>query len=148
VVLFSCCIFWPEATMAEIPQAGVTVSQVTSGYTIINGPLSPLTTTFTYPSSCINHWVQLQPGDPISSISLYSKRGIGSYFESCQPDSGTIGPYYSPGVCPSGQTIATIIEYSTASATGGGSDRQWAAICCLRYVWSFIVRIRKRERTS
>lgn len=121
--------------MADIDAASVTVVSGTESFPGTAG-LRPLTTKYIYASSCITRWYQPYPDSSSWYTSLVSTYGRGNYFASCQPSDGTssLQLRYSPGVCPSGQTIATITESRTVPVAEDGSGRVWLAYCCLRYV--------------
>lgn len=121
--------------MADIEAASVTLVSGTESFPGTAG-LRPLLTKYTYPSSCVRRWYQPYPDSSSWYTSLYSTYGRGNYFASCQPSDGTssLQLRYSPGVCPSGQTIAIITESRTVPVAEDGSGRVWLAYCCLRYV--------------
>lgn len=130
---YACSIFGRE--MADIDAVSVTIISGTESFPA-TANLRPLLTEFTYASSCVSHWYQPYPDSPSSYTTLYSTYGRRNYFASCQPSDGSssLQLRYSPGVCPSGQTIATITESRTVPVAEDGSGRVWLAYCCLRYV--------------
>jgi hypothetical protein len=119
-------------TMAGIESASV-------GYNIMSrfaapSGLLPLTTTFTYASSCTDRFLQIYPDVTTIFYSSYfndeeSSISFGNNYISCQ--AGKTRPTYSPGICPSGHTIATVTEYQTTP--GAQESRLWEAGCCSRY---------------
>jgi len=108
-------------------------------------PLSPprdnipdLTTIYTPPAYCVGRWML-----PISNGSYgttvfstrpkASERGADSLYMGCQRFSTL---WYSPGVCPHGQTVAEITEIRTSEATHGAGTF-WRASCCMRFAIRF-----------
>jgi hypothetical protein len=121
--------------MADIDAASVTAVSGAQLFPETAG-LRPLLTQFTYASSCVRRWYQPYPDSSSWYTSLYSTYGRDNYFASYQPSDGSssLQLRYSPGICPSGQTIATITESRTVPVAEDGSGRVWLAYCCLRYV--------------
>jgi hypothetical protein len=121
--------------MADIEAASVTVVSGTESFPATAG-LRPLTTRYTYAPTCITRWYQPYPDSSSYFSSLYSTYRQSNHFASCQPSDGpsTNQLRYSPGVCPDGQTIATITESRTVPVAEDGSGRVWLAYCCLRSV--------------
>lgn len=111
---------------AGIENAGLTIVTITSGPYLEPFPTVsswlPLTTPFTYPSSCTDQWIQADFDDP-GSVS-------NSVPSSCQPDSTSL---HSPGTCIEGYYIARVVEYRKEGYTSGG-ERVWGANCCRKYV--------------
>jgi len=110
-----------------------------TGYMPDTAGLQPLTVKHTYASSCLSHWSQPYPDSLRSSTLLYSTLGaqysLDKYFASCQPGGyATTYARYSPGICPSGRTIAIITESRTVPVASDGSGRVWLGACCPRYV--------------
>jgi hypothetical protein len=112
--------------MAGIDNAGITTRDTTNlrGQTLGQYPI--VITPFEYATSCGSQWYQPWPDVETSgSQSQYFSVGpYGTYFTACQPD-GKLA--FSPGVCPSGYSMATITEYNDGK---GGSSRLWGAMCC------------------
>jgi hypothetical protein len=110
--------------MAGIKDAAIGTTTVERFYTFSEIP--HLTTTFTYPDSCREQWLQPWPDIETSTFrsNFYSAAYYGNYFTECQPEKNT---KFSPGICPSGHHIASILEYDT----GEGEDKKlWRAYCC------------------
>lgn len=118
--------------MAGIGQADVTRVIVTSLVERLPTSAPPLTTTFTYSSACTSHWLQLYPDNSSYSWSVYSLSAYGNLYASCQPNPKARS--YSPGICLSGFTMASVTEFVETSVATDDSNRLWKAICCGRYV--------------
>lgn len=93
--------------------------------------VAALTTIFTPGLECQGRWL-LPPGYSwVYSTSPYDTKSydIDPAYLSCQP----LGymTYYSPGVCPDGQSIATAVKVSRVYA-GSSSSLYWNANCCPR----------------
>jgi hypothetical protein len=82
-----------------------------------------LTTTFTYNTGCAPTRWQYYPDTTGSEQSMV----VFTLNTECQPM--TTYPVYSPGLCPEGMTIATVVENRHSNYTKGGS-RMWNANCC------------------
>jgi hypothetical protein len=109
--------------MAFAPDAGLTIITLPSGDPLPSGDsLPPLTTPFTLPTSCIDHWV---PNDARSTNFVTNFIPA-----SCYPDSATI---HSPGTCIPGYRMVKLVEYRTVGYSQGG-DRMWGAACCKKCV--------------
>ncbi|KAF2683500.1 hypothetical protein K458DRAFT_453104 [Lentithecium fluviatile CBS 122367] len=93
-----------------------------------------LTTLYEYPKECLDRWAlafsTVSPSTLVFSGD-YSRwltyNGYDFEYTACQPYS--MNPYYSPGVCPSGHTIATIAEMHV-KGEGGSPITVWQAGCC------------------
>lgn len=116
------------ANILGIPEVGIGRSVVTNLPRIYGA--EPLTTVYTYPSSCLNRWVQIMPDHTYSRYELYSAGLYGRHYRYCQPGTAVNPVKYSPAICPGGQTIATIKEYKTLPDVDDYSNRIWHAICC------------------
>jgi hypothetical protein len=91
-----------------------------------------LTTVYTPLAYCVSRWML-----PVSNGSYgttvfstrpkSSERGADSFYMGCQRFSTV---WYSPGVCPDGQTVAEITEIRTSVATQGAGTF-WRASCCM-----------------
>lgn len=99
--------------------------------------VADLTTVFTPLPSCVDRWMLFPPQscsiDSTSHNVVWSvnpKRSIVSdaSYNQCQRY-GTAT--YSPGVCPSGQTVAEITAY--VSSASNSTRTFWQASCCRRF---------------
>ena len=109
--------------MAALAQAGLTITTISSGSGLpIETGWLPLTTSFTAPSGCTDHWVAVG-AERDHSVS-------NSQPSSCTPDGTNV---HSPGTCIDGYYVARIVEYRTAGYKPG-DDRLWGANCCRKYV--------------
>jgi hypothetical protein len=117
----------------------VFVTPYESSLALESGRVADLTTVFTPASSCVDRWLIKPPpscyaGDTVVGLdtvwSVNPTKSIVSDFaySHCQLY-GTAT--YSPGVCPSGQTIAEVIAY--ASSVLNGTKLFWQASCCKRF---------------
>lgn len=91
-----------------------------------------LTTAFTYDSDCLGRWL-LSSSRSGETPNIYSLSPTGTNTDprwtSCQPFNYQSA--YSPGMCPEGRTIASVIE---AQYTAGNQKNiEWAGLCCERY---------------
>jgi len=96
-----------------------------------------LTTIHTPASSCVDRWV-LRPsqscdggsstGETVWSVNPTRLIVSDASYNGCQLY-GT--PTYSPGICPSGQTVAEVTAYESSVPTG--TRTFWQASCCRRY---------------
>jgi len=96
-----------------------------------------LTTIHTPASSCVDRWM-LRPsqscgdgsstGETVWSVNPTRAIVSDASYNGCQLY-GT--PTYSPGICPSGQTIAEVTAYE--SSVPSGTRTFWQASCCRRY---------------
>ncbi|KAI2487832.1 hypothetical protein Ptr902_01965 [Pyrenophora tritici-repentis] len=105
--------------MAAVAQAGLTITTLSSGSGLpIDSNWPPLTTPFTPPAGCTDHWIAIgREGD--NSVSMLQP-------STCTPDATSI---HSPGTCMDGYYVARIVEYRTAGYKPG-DDRLWGANCC------------------
>jgi hypothetical protein len=124
---------YSSITRAGIETASISYN-ITSHFAAPRG-LPALTTAFTYASSCIENYLQFYP--EATSI-LYSSycydaegpgQNFGNNYLTCQ--AGKTEPTYSPGICPSGYTIATVTEWQ--STPGATESRLRKAACCSRH---------------
>jgi hypothetical protein len=102
-----------------------------------------LTTLYTPSPSCIDRWMlEAEPSDcgldnpRTGNFTVYSvnpSRSIVSdaSYSSCQAYGKAS---YSPGICPSGQTVAEITAYQSNVSTGYRTF--WQASCCQRFVYA------------
>jgi hypothetical protein len=112
-----------------------------------------LTTVYTYPAQCVDRWMLQPPCYDAPTASNYTVFSVDPtrilnvsdpLYRSCQRYST---PIYSPGVCPSGHTIAEVTAYRSEVTTG--TDRTfWEASCCRRCSAPLGLRIRKIEHTD
>jgi hypothetical protein len=97
-----------------------------------------LTTAYTYPAQCVDRWM-IPPNAPcgngpqnftVFSVDPTRVESVSDpLYRSCQRYST---PIYSPGMCPSGHTIAEVTAY--ASGVTNGTERTfWEASCCRRF---------------
>ncbi|KAF1958444.1 hypothetical protein CC80DRAFT_30780 [Byssothecium circinans] len=92
------------------------------------GNVPPLTAIYTPPFTCLNRWMWDEHSQ--QAFSVYTMISLSDRIDvSCQPYGITSGTY-SPGVCPSGQTVAEVTEYQTHESPGVG--KYWQASCCPR----------------
>jgi hypothetical protein len=113
---------------------------VTSPSTFNSVGAPDLMTIYTYPTQCVDRWMigpsRCQFGDYVGSphnftvFSIDPGRGTVSdpLYRSCQRYST---PIYTPGVCPSGHTIAEVTAYQSSVPTGFITF--WEASCCRRF---------------
>jgi hypothetical protein len=103
----------------------VTTIVVSSLDNIVPTQATPLTTTFTPASSCVDRWLQ-----PIStSPTIYSSALYDAKYAECQAANQT-QPVFSPGLCPSGHRLATITQYLKLPEASDQSHRLWKGVCC------------------
>jgi hypothetical protein len=127
--------------MAAIESASVITSLedvLGDGYTA-----GKLTTTFTYDAGCTGDWWQSRYSldDPETERNMASLE----LDNACQPLQ--TAPVYSPGICPEGMTIPTLIEYRHSTYTKGDrGDRLWYGQCCTEYVAERAPRLTSRYR--
>jgi len=87
----------------------------------------PLTTVFTPPLKCSTRWVMAFSGSVFSGWNYLNSFGLqNSYYARCQP-STVSGNTFSPGMCPSGQTMGFITELQN------DTTQLWEGRCCPRY---------------
>jgi hypothetical protein len=109
--------------------SGITTTVGNLPQYIATATVPALTTIFTPPASfsCSNRYVAADT--PGIAWSTYSRDGysppVDPIYYSCLP-ARLRGPHYSPGVCTSGQTIASMTKYEAGSRT------MWQAQCCKR----------------
>jgi hypothetical protein len=96
----------------------------------------PLTTTFTYDPGCLTTRWQL-------SADSSTDQNLISFTSATQCNPLGTNDYFSPGICPEGMTIATVIENRHSNYTKGGS-RLWYANCCSSYVTPKIYALGKK----
>jgi hypothetical protein len=89
----------------------------------------PLTTTFVPPSTCISDTYLASSGCTAGECDgLWMNLGPGPQSTgACLPSGWSPYSYYSPGICPSGYSIAY-------SSVGSGDDPETFATCCPSYV--------------
>ncbi|CAI6302190.1 unnamed protein product [Periconia digitata] len=122
------------AAMASI----TTVTEDDQSMSALVTHLGPLTTIFTPPFSCDTRWFYVPdtssgghilmnslPYEFLKTINIPLISTEKNYFEDCVPYSSPL-PWYSPGVCPQGNTIATI----TKREASRGITTLWEAACC------------------
>jgi hypothetical protein len=113
-----------------------------------------LTTVYTYPTQCVDRWMGVILNCNNASVpqntTVYSidpariDMVSDPLYRSCQRYST---PVYSPGVCPSGHTIAEVTAFVSEVTTG--VDRTfWQASCCRRFHYPHNTRISKIRRTD
>jgi hypothetical protein len=102
-----------------------------------SGRVADLTTVHTPDLSCVDRWLF----EPSMSCPQDSTAG-GNTFWSVNPSRSTVSDAlysrcqlygtatYSPGICPSGQTVAEVTAY--ASSMLNGTKTFWQASCCKR----------------
>ena len=106
---------------------------------VTNLNVPPLTTIYTPPNQCIDRWMvgpdstnceDANAGTVITVFSIDPSKSIVSdaLYNSCQLYRT---PTYSPGICPSGQTIAEVTAYQGTASTGNRTF--WQASCCKRF---------------
>lgn len=89
--------------------------------------LPRLTTIYQPRSECLGRYVsQAGPEGPLA----YSASAWDDNWIKCQPYA--VMPTYSPGVCPGGQTLATLTEMQK-TRSAGAAETLWFGICCDRY---------------
>ena len=95
-----------------------------------------LTTVHTPDPSCIKRWVFLPASncgddnstdDVVWSVNPIRLRVPDPSYNNCQLY-GT--PTYSPGICPSGQTVAEVTAFESSASNGNRTF--WQASCCRR----------------
>ena len=91
--------------------------------------IPPLTTAFILPTECSTRWIQRQASENrIYSGAMPPWYGssavISDYYQGCNPYAMS-SAIYSPGMCPSGQTIVQIYQDNSSV---------WGGHCCNRYV--------------
>jgi hypothetical protein len=106
--------------------------------------LPPLTTIYTPATECVDRWMVGPgssvcdrlgcPNSTVQDVSVFSvnpRKKIVSdvLYQSCQ---AFVALSYSPGVCPSGHTIAEVTAYHINVMTSGGVHMYWQASCCKR----------------
>jgi hypothetical protein len=85
---------------------------------------TPLTTTFTPVSSCLDRWLQPYPtASTIYSFELYEAK-----YAECQAANQT-QPMFSSGLCLSGHRLATITQYLKLPESSDQSHRLWKGVC-------------------
>ena len=96
-----------------------------------------LTTVHTPASSCVDRWmvqssqqcgVGSSTGDTVWSVNPTRSIVSDPSYNGCQLYGN---PTYSPGICPSGQTVAEVTAYE--SGVSNGTRTFWKASCCRRY---------------
>jgi hypothetical protein len=121
---------------------------VTSPSTFDSGGAPDLTTFYTYPTQCVDRWMigpshcqvgSLSPSSQnVTVFSIDPGRSTVSdpLYRSCQRYST---PLYTPGVCPSGHTIAEVTAYQSSAPTGFRTF--WQASCCRRFdnLWDLLL---------
>ncbi|KAF2399296.1 hypothetical protein EJ06DRAFT_522795 [Trichodelitschia bisporula] len=89
------------------------------------GNIAPLTTSFTPPAACATQYAA--PNRDINSV------GAGNFVvgrtSSCYPPGFVSISFYSPGICPSGQTLAKTAQSTTVHG-GTSTAVQFAGFCC------------------
>jgi hypothetical protein len=112
-----------------------TCSSLLSANGIIACRLSTITPQFTYPALttaysappfCANRWLLQDP----NVATIYSQASGDDFYTSCQP--AETAPTYSPGMCPSGHTVASITELSASGSSTAEINRVWRGLCCRR----------------
>jgi hypothetical protein len=108
----------------------VTTTVVSSLIGIVPASVTPLTTTSTPASICASRWYQEQPDSP-SIRSGWDDR----LYATCLQANAT-NVVFSPGICPSGQSIVDITEYMTTPEASDHGHRSWRGKCSERFVIS------------
>ena len=119
--------------------SGVFVTPYGTSLAIGSGRVADLTSVFTPSPSCVDRWL-LAPTpscgiddtaiglDTVWSVNPTRSIVSDDQYSNCQLY-GTAT--YSPGICPSGQTIAEVTAY--ASSALNGTKLFWQASCCKRF---------------
>jgi hypothetical protein len=115
-----------------------------------------LTTVYTYPAHCVDRWMLQPPREPYGAgpqnSTVFSVDPTRLYpisdplYRSCQRYST---PVYSPGMCPSGHTIAEVTAFASGVTTGTRRTF-WQASCCRRFrglLISSVLRIKHTDKT-
>jgi hypothetical protein len=113
---------------------------VTSPSTFNSEGAPDLTTIYTYPTQCVDRWM-IGPSNCEFGINTAIPHNVTVF--SIDPGKGTVSdplyrscqrystPIYTPGVCPSGHTIAEVTAYQSSVTTGFVTF--WEASCCRRF---------------
>jgi hypothetical protein len=113
---------------------------VTSPSVFNSGGAPDLTTFYTYPTQCVDRWMM---GPSNCQFESYTVSPHNVTVFSIDPSKGTVSdplykscqrystPTYTPGVCPSGHTIAEVTAYQSSVPTGFVTF--WEASCCRRF---------------
>jgi hypothetical protein len=95
-----------------------------------------LATIFTPPTFCATRWVQPDPNTPfvISGEGYLENSGVTrDYWRTCNAFTQDFNAGYSPGVCPSAMTVASIMSLVDNNYTTSKRHTEYVAQCCPRY---------------
>ena len=137
-----------DATPMQWSHSEVFVTPFGTSTALENMNVADLTTVFTPLPSCVDRWMLVPPAscrtDSTSHTVVWSVNPSKSIvsdasYNQCQKY-GTAT--YSPGICPSGQTVAEITAY--VSSAPNSTKTFWQASCCRRFdtTDAFFVRVR------
>jgi hypothetical protein len=113
---------------------------ITSPSTFESAGAPDLTTIYTYPTQCVDRWL-IGPSHCGAGFNTASSHNVTVF--SIDPSKGTVSdplykscqrystPTYTPGVCPSGHTVAEVTAYQSSVPTGFITF--WEASCCRRF---------------